>query len=71
MIAAGGHAAMKKKRGRGRMPKPKAEKQSVRFVVRVTPGEAKVLLADVAEAETTTGAFLTELWRQWRASQEK
>ena len=61
---------MVKKRGRGRPPKSKAEKQAVRFVVRVTPGEAKMLLADVAEADTTTGAFLTELWRQWRASRE-
>lgn len=57
---------MVKKRGRGRPPKPKAKRQTVRFVVRVTPDEAKLLLADVAEAETTTGAFLTELWRQWR-----
>lgn len=69
-MTVGGLAVMAKKRERGRPPKPKSKRQTVRFVVRVTPGEAKLLLADVADAETTTGVFLTELWRQWRATRK-
>ncbi len=61
---------MEQKRKRGRLPKPPGERQTERFVVRVTPAEAKLLVADVTEAEATTGAFLVELWRQWRSGRE-
>jgi hypothetical protein len=71
ILTAGGFAVMVEKRRRGRQPKPAEERQSVRFVVKVTPGDAAMLRADVAEAESTAGAFLTDLWRHWRDSREK
>jgi hypothetical protein len=55
---------------RGRQPKPKAEKQSERVVVYLTPAEAKRMRADSDKAGGTPSAFLTGLWREWRESRE-
>ncbi len=55
---------------RGRKPKPKAEKQSERVVVYLTPGEAKQMLADCKKANCTASVFLTGLWRKWREEEE-
>ncbi len=55
---------------RGRLPKPKAEKQCERVVVYLTPGEAEQMRADSVMAGGTPSAFLTGLWREWRESTE-
>lgn len=61
---------MTEKRKRGSLPKPEGQKQTERFVVRMMPGEAELFRSDVAAHNTTAGAFLTELWRQWRELRE-
>lgn len=61
---------MTEKRGRGRMPKPKNEKQSERVIAYLSPIEAKQLRDDAACLEMTPSTFLAGLWRDWRASQE-
>lgn len=63
-------ATPKKTWKRGRKPKPKAEKQSERVVVYLTPGEAKEMRADSDRAGGTPSAFLIGLWRDWRESRE-
>lgn len=61
---------MTKKRGRGRLPKPKSQKQSERVISYVTPGDARKIRADAAQLGMTPSALLTGLWRQWRESRE-
>ncbi len=61
---------MKKKRGPGKPPKPKSEKQSERVIAYMKPAEAKQLRKDAALLDMTPSAFLAGLWRDWRASQE-
>jgi hypothetical protein len=63
--------AKKKTWKRGRRPKPKAEKQSARIVLYVTPMEAKEIQADSARAGITPSAFMANLWREWRESPEE
>ncbi len=55
---------------RGRRPKPKAENQSERVVVYLTPGEAKLMRADSDRTGGTPSAFLIGLWHEWRESRE-
>ena len=55
---------------RGRLPKPVGEKQSERVVVYLKPEEAKQMRADSNRADSTPSAFLTALWREWRASRK-
>lgn len=62
---------MTEKRGRGRMPKPKNEKQSERVVTYLAPAEAKLLREDAARLDMTPSTFLASLWRDWRESKEK
>lgn len=64
--------AMKTKKTlkRGRKPKPRAEKQSERVVVYLTPGEAKQMRADSERAGGTPSVFLAGLWREWRELRE-
>lgn len=62
--------AMTKKRGRGRPAKAKRDKQAMRIIAYVTPGDAKQIRADAAELGVTPSAFMTDLWRQWRMSRE-
>ena len=61
---------MTKKRGRGRPPKPKNEKQSERVIAYMTPVEAKQLRNAAALLEMTPSEFLADLWRDWLASRE-
>lgn len=62
---------MMEKRGRGRMPKPKNEKQSERVITYLSPIEAKQLRDDAVWLDMTPSTFLAGLWRDWRVSQEK
>lgn len=55
---------------RGRKPKPKTEKQSVRVVAYLKPSEVKNLRYDALGLNMTPSAFLAGLWRDWRVSRE-
>lgn len=61
---------MKKQRKRGRKPKPKNEKQSARIVAYVTTADDKLLRRDCEGQGMTPGAFLMDLWREWRVKRE-
>lgn len=61
---------MTRKRGRGRPPKPKNEKQSERVIAYMTPAEAERLRKTAAFLKMTPSEFLADLWRNWLASRE-
>jgi len=48
----------------GRPPKPKAEKQSKRIGVRVTPAEYKAISKDAKVAGMSRGALLVACWKE-------
>jgi uncharacterized protein (DUF1778 family) len=50
----------------GRPPKPKAEKQSERIGVRVTPAEYRTISKDAKAAGMSRGAFLVKCWKKGR-----
>ena len=54
---------MKRKR-MGRPPKPKAEKQSARIGVRVTPEEFRAISQAAKAAGLSRGAFLVACWKE-------
>lgn len=54
----------------GRRPKKKCDKQSERAILYLVPAEAKLVRKYAADRDQSPSAFLTEIWRQWRASQE-
>lgn len=56
---------------RGRKPKPKGQKQTARFVLYLTPAQARLLKKDCSDRDMTASMFLTDLWLEWRAVQEK
>lgn len=61
---------MKTRPRRGRKPLPKGEKHTERYVVYLTPPEAKLLEKDCIKRNMSPGALLTSIWLEWRAAQE-
>ena len=61
---------MKKRTGPGRPAKPKSEKQSEQFSLYLTIPDAKAFSADVKKLGLSPSAFLADLWREWRKTQE-
>ena len=50
----------------GRPPKPKAEKQSARIAVNVTPAEYRSIEQDAKAAGLSLSAYLLECWKKAR-----
>ena len=61
----------KKTVGRGRPPKPKAEKLAKQLTVYLTQADVKQVKADSDKAGMTPSAYLVDLWRTYRMVREE
>lgn len=56
-----------KKRGRGRPPKPEAERMTDRIIVRLCPADRRLIERDAKLAGKAMAEILVEGWLLWRA----